>query len=100
MLYGGNETMTLCERYATADTVVARDLVGEVVLMDLAGGIYFGLNEVGAKIWWALEAHQTISEISTSLAQEFSIEQATVESDVRELLVQLLEKDLIVEIHA
>ena len=81
--------------YVVADSVVARDLGDEIVLLDLAGGVYFGLNEVGAKVWSGLERNLPMNEICTSLIDEYSVERSVIEADVDELIKKLLEKELI-----
>ena len=37
--------------FVPAPDVVVRDLDGEAVVLDLATGTYFGLNDAGTRIW-------------------------------------------------
>jgi len=45
------------------DDVVFRDLAGEAVILNLASGIYFGLNEVGTRMWNLLAEHGSTEQI-------------------------------------
>ena len=67
------------------------------VLLSTADEVYFGLNEVGARIWQMLPPHHTtIGQLCDSLLEEYP--DCTAEeilTDVRELLDQLREHGLV-----
>lgn len=88
--------MKKADRFKASEIVVARDLGGEVVLLDLVGGTYFGLNDVGAQIWWAIEADKSVGEICALIVSKFDVDHATANNDVADLVKRLLEKGLIV----
>ena len=55
--------MQLSDKFAVSDEVVAREVGGEMVLLDLASGQYFGLDTVGGRIWELLsERPRTLKE--------------------------------------
>ena len=76
--------------------VVFRNLDGEAVLLDLGSGTYFGLNEVGTRIWQMIEAGVDEPAIVASLSAEYAAEPATIAADVRRLLGELRSRRLIV----
>lgn len=78
-----------------ARDVVSRVLDGEAVLLDLREGIYFGLNEVGTRVWELLEGGPTLSELQAHIVEEFEVEPAVAERDLAELLTELVERGLI-----
>ena len=43
--------------------VVFRDLDGEAVILDLVSGTYFGLNEVGTRVWRLVDEGRDPSQI-------------------------------------
>lgn len=77
--------------------VVFRNLEGEAVLLDLGSGTYFGLNEVGTRIWQMIEAGLDETAITSALADEYAAERAGIAADVARLLGELRARRLIVE---
>jgi len=78
-----------------ADDVVFRDLAGEAVLLNLATGMYFGLNEVGTRIWHLIADHGSTDEIIESILAEYEVDEAQLRKDVDALIQQLLDKGLV-----
>ena len=86
--------MQLTDRIAPAPDVVAREVAGEMVLMDLASGTYFGLDPIGTLLWhWASEAAATAAEpegeagatlatLCDRLTGEYEVSRAVAEADV------------------
>jgi hypothetical protein len=77
--------------------VLFRELEGEAVLLDLGSGTYFGLNEVGTRIWQLLDRRVDPPGIVRALAAEFDADPATIERDVAALLDELAARRLIVD---
>ena len=75
--------------------VLFQEVSGEIVLLDLASESYFGLDEVGARVWTLLSEGRALGEVLDALLEEYEVDRATLESDVGELLNQLLEAGLI-----
>jgi len=75
--------------------VVFRDLDGEAVLLDLASGTYFGLNEVGTRIWQLVSDGRDEPAIVDIVASEYEADPATVARDVSRLLEELRDRRLI-----
>jgi PqqD family protein of HPr-rel-A system len=77
--------------------VVFRDLDGEAVLLDLSSGTYFGLNEVGTRVWRLLADGRDERQIVATLAAEYDADPTVIASDVSRLLGDLRARRLIVE---
>ena len=77
--------------------VVFRDLDGEAVLLDLSSGTYFGLNEVGTRVWQLLAYGRDEGQIVAALAAEYDADAAVIAGDVARLLGDLRSRRLIVE---
>lgn len=75
--------------------VVAAHLEGEAVLLHLGTKQYFRLNETGAAIWKSLEQGYDVATIVTSLVDEFEVDAATADAEVRRVLGDLKERRLI-----
>ena len=50
------------DRFHISEEVLSQEVNGETVLLDLEGEAYFGLNEVGTRIWQLLQAEPTVVE--------------------------------------
>ncbi len=77
------------------EDVVSRVLDGEAVLLDLASGSYFGLNEVGTVVWEELRTHGEVGKAVDKVLEEFEVDRETAERDVTELVTELLDKKLL-----
>lgn len=69
--------------------VVARELEGELVLLDLESGGYFGLNPVGARIWEHVSEGASLQAVHTALMGEFDVDAGVLRDDLLELIASL-----------
>lgn len=55
-------------RFGRADGMISTELAdGELVVLSLEDGMYYGLNAVGARVWTLLEQPRTVRELQESL---------------------------------
>ncbi|MEP2180544.1 MAG: PqqD family protein, partial [Marinomonas sp.] len=79
-----------------SDDVVSREVNGEAVLLDLASGLYFGLNVVGSAIWQVVgDAPAKVSALCDAVEAEFDAPRDVIEADVEELLGELVAAGLV-----
>lgn len=78
--------------------VLARELEGEAVLLDLASGRYFGLNATGVRIWALLAEGGDLTAIRDRLAAEYALAPAAIEADLLELCGELESEGLVARI--
>jgi hypothetical protein len=83
------------QRFAVPDHVVARELGGEMVLLDLEHGTYFGLDAVGARVWQLVTEGHSLKATCTAMLRDYAVAAEVLEGDVRELLATLVDKDLL-----
>jgi len=74
---------------------VSSDLGGEVAILDLERGTYFGLDEVGARIWELVREPISVSEVQATVVEEYDVEPARAERDVLALLQRLVDEGLV-----
>jgi coenzyme PQQ synthesis protein D (PqqD) len=74
---------------------VSSDLADEVVILDLKNGMYYGLDEVGARIWELIQQPRTIDEIRDALLEEYEVEPEDCTRDLVALLQDLNDAQLI-----
>ena len=80
---------------ATSDDLVSSDMDGEIVMMSVDKGEYYGLDETGSRVWTLLETPRQVSELCEILAGEFDVEQEQCERDVLAFLNELAEEELV-----
>ena len=74
---------------------VSSDLGGEVAILDLKAGMYYGLDAVGARIWSLIEEPRTVNEIRDILLKEYDVEPERCERDLLALLRRLADEGLV-----
>ena len=87
--------LTLQSRISRSKELVSSEMDGEVVMMSVSTGTYYGLNEVGTHIWTLIEAPMTIDEICKELRGEFNVDAATCEQEVLNFVTQMAGEQLI-----
>lgn len=85
----------------SSDDAVAREVGGEMVLMHLSTGTYFGLKGVGSMIWQLIEERpRAISELRDAVAAEYDAPAELIEQDILALAEDLVAHGLITRIAA
>lgn len=77
--------------------VMSQEVSGETVLLNLKSETYFGLDELGTRIWQLLLDHQGTLSIVDTLLKEYDVNRKTLETDVTRLLDDLLAAGLLAE---
>jgi hypothetical protein len=75
--------------YKANSQILFQKLGNEAVILHLQSEEYFGLDEVGTRIWEVLTEAGSIEKAIPLLLQEFEVEAATLEADVKELVDEL-----------
>jgi hypothetical protein len=76
--------------------VVWRDVDGEIVLLHVTTGQYYGLDGVAIRVWQLLEGDGTsLRKMCEALKQEYDVDPATVEADVSSLMDGLVTHQLV-----
>jgi len=75
--------------------VLFRELQGEAVLLDLRSQSYFGLDEVGTRIWQLLAEHGRREAALEALLLEFEVDRESLSRDIDEFLARLESAGLI-----
>jgi hypothetical protein len=82
-------------KFTVPSGVIARQLSGEAVILDVESGTYFGLNAVGTRIWELIEAGKTLDQVCSKLLDEFEVAPEQLEGDVSALAGELQQRRLI-----
>ena len=89
--------MQVTDKIVVSEDVVAREVAGETVLLNLASGTYFGLDAIGGTIWQWLESGdcQNLAELAEKLIREYDVSRDDAEADLLALAAELAEHHLI-----
>jgi hypothetical protein len=82
-------------RVSVPRDVLIQELDGEAVLLNLDGGRYFGLDEVGTHMWKALTTSASIASVYEALLAEYDVDPQALRRDLEELVEKLVEHGLV-----
>lgn len=74
---------------------VSSQLDGEEVILNLEDGTYYGLNEVGARIWALIQDEAMLDRVRDRLLAEFDVDPEQCERDLITLMEELQQAGLV-----
>jgi hypothetical protein len=74
---------------------LSRDLDGEIIILNLCTGTYYGLEHVGARIWGLIQEPRTVAQLRDALVAEYEVSREQCDIDLQRLLQELLRTGLI-----
>lgn len=87
--------ITVQSTVVVASGLTAAHLGDEAVLLDANSGRYYGLNELGARIFDLLRTPNSVAHIKDTLLQEYKVEEAQLEADLLAFLRDMEQRKLI-----
>jgi len=78
----------------TPDTLI-NFIGGESVLLNLKTESYYGLDEVGTRMWTALTTSDSIRAAYRTLLDEYKVNAEVLQQDLQALLEKLIEQGLL-----
>ena len=95
-------SMTLVESTFVDSIIVvaAKDQIGcnlgeEEVILDLASGVYYGLNNVASRIWELVQKPTAVGQIVEIVLTEYDVDRAQCIDAVNKFLSQMAEHGLL-----
>ena len=83
---------TIISRSSSILTAVVN---GEIVMMSIQQGQYFGLDDIGSDIWKRIEPPCSFAALIDGLAHDYEADRATITADVHSLLLRMAEQDVV-----
>ena len=74
---------------------VTSDLAGEVAILNVKSGAYYGLDPVGARIWSLVQEPRSVADIQNAIISEYDVGPEQCARDLSSLLEKLLAEGLI-----
>ncbi len=90
-----NQSSLDCFATVSTEIVVSRELEGEAVILNLESGVYFGLNEVGARIWALIQQYGSLRKVLEAMQKEYEVAPQVLERDLLQLVEQLNARGLV-----
>jgi hypothetical protein len=87
--------LSLDSSLRVSEDVVSRELDGEAVILNLASGVYFGLDPVGTRVWQLIEHRGCLKDVLSVMRDEFDAPAEKIEGDLLQLASELLQKGLV-----
>jgi hypothetical protein len=82
-------TIDLASQVVAIPDQVSCDVAGEIAILNLRDGVYYGLNPVGARIWTLIQQPTPVAEIKSVILAEFEVEPVACEADLLRVLSDL-----------
>ena len=80
---------SLDDTIAIGPDVVFKEVGGEGVILDLASGMYFGLDESGTRLWALFQSDGSLRHAYDMMLAEFEVEPDQLERDVIDFVDEL-----------
>ena len=74
---------------------ISSELSGEAIILNLDSGIYYGLNEVGARVWELIQQPQSFRELLDALLEEYDVSIEGCKQDLTKILLDLKNAGLV-----
>lgn len=88
--------LTFDNRLQPRDQEVAAKVIdGEAILINLANGVYYSMDKVGALIWEMIERRYTLGEMVEAVVGRYEVNRDQAEADVQRLAEELLQENLV-----
>jgi len=91
----GHEPITKDTVVSRTKEVLASKMDGETIMMSIAGGSYYGMDNIGSRIWELIAEPIRVSDLCDRLMEEFDVEIDQCLADVIAFLNALGENKLI-----
>ena len=75
--------------------ILSQEVSGETVLLDLNSENYFGLNDVGTRIWQLIQEDGDMQKVYDMMLDEYDVDEKQLEKDMEELVTKLVDAGLI-----
>lgn len=85
-------------KFQKSDKFVETEIDGEILMMSVEDGQYFGMDNVAVVIWKFLAKPKSFTEIRNMVANHFDVPKEKCEQDIEVFLIDLINNKLIVKV--
>ncbi|MEM9219179.1 MAG: PqqD family protein [Cyanobacteria bacterium P01_F01_bin.150] len=87
--------MDFSNTVVASSEMLTSNMVDEAIVLNLPKGIYYGLNKVGLRTWQLIQQPQCISDIYSTLLEEYDADPDQCKKDLLAFLQDLYQQKLI-----
>jgi hypothetical protein len=88
----------MSQRVQIPEQVMMREVGGEAVILNIETEQYFGLDEIGTRMWATLTSTGSVQQAIDLLLEEYEVEAERLASDIRGFIDALVAEGLL-EVH-
>ncbi len=92
---GANGAITPSSLVVATRDQVSSDLAGEAIVLSLRTGMYYGLAQVGVRVWELVREPILVADLRDVIVREYDVEPERCERDVLDFLSDLATQGLI-----
>ena len=74
---------------------LSSELGGEAIILNMASGVYYGLNEVGARVWELVQQPRSLAELHSMLLEEYDVQPEVCKRDLVKIISMLQDARLV-----
>ncbi len=86
---------TLQSKITIPEDVMFREVKGEAVILNIANGKYYGLDDVGTRMWALLAEHLQLEPVHRALLDEYDVQPEVLQADLIRLVDELAAQGLV-----
>lgn len=90
-----NKDLNLNSIIVKNDSLISSKLDEGLVMMSLENNSYYGLDEIGKRVWEIIEDKISVQDLINILTNEYNVSNEECQKDIMELLKQLKKEDMI-----
>jgi hypothetical protein len=91
----GSNMVSFTQRVIAGENVMIREVDDEAVILDLNTEQYFGLDDVGTRMWQVLTEAPSIQSAFDTLLDEYEVDSDTLKHDLDTFIGELVNRALI-----
>jgi hypothetical protein len=76
--------------------VASKVIDGEAIIINLANGVYYSMDKIGAVVWDLLHAGYTLEKVITAVTERYDVSRDQAESNLQDLVQELVQENLVV----
>jgi hypothetical protein len=78
-----------------SEGLVEAEIDGELVMMSIDKGDYYGLDSIACRVWQLLEQPQPVSKITSQLLGEYDVAAEQCEADIGAFIREMAEHGIV-----
>ena len=88
-------TVVLPQKVNISNKALFQEIENEMVILDLAKEQYYGLDDVGARMWHLLSEHGDTTVVVKQLRSYYDADELTLSQDLAQLIEKLRQAGLV-----